>query len=194
MCSRWAVGGLTCRGCGGGFICGGGGVANTTEVGCPGGNEGCGRQELVWLSKEGSTAVQKSGGAGSLTCDRPGEGAGWGLEGDPVRGCGALFISWGSACGGRRVPVYKAGEKIRDVQVGIDTYHTIQYQHFGWWYDLYHNSWICCDLQFSTFSCGNVVKPEESKLEISNVLVVLSSKLKTHCFVRHFLSLLIEIK
>lgn len=53
----------------------------------------------------------KSQVAGSLTCERPGEGAGWGLEGDPVIGCGALFISWGSAWGGRRVPVYKAGEK-----------------------------------------------------------------------------------
>lgn len=37
------------------------------------------------------------------------------MEGDPVRGCGALFISWGSACGGRRVPVYKAGEKIKEM-------------------------------------------------------------------------------
>lgn len=33
------------------------------------------------------------------------------MEGDPVIGCGALFISWGSAWGGRRVPVHKAGEK-----------------------------------------------------------------------------------
>lgn len=38
-------GGPTCRGCADGFICGGGGVANTTEGGCPGGNEGCKRQE-----------------------------------------------------------------------------------------------------------------------------------------------------
>lgn len=40
----WVVvclGGPTCRGCGVGFICGGGGLAYTTEAGCPGGNEGC---------------------------------------------------------------------------------------------------------------------------------------------------------
>lgn len=35
------LGGPTCRGCGVGFICGGGGLAYTTEAGCPGGNEGC---------------------------------------------------------------------------------------------------------------------------------------------------------
>lgn len=45
---------------------------------------------------------------GNLTCERPGEGAGWGLEGDPVIGCGALFISWGSAWGGRCGPVYES--------------------------------------------------------------------------------------
>lgn len=37
----------TCRGCGVGFICGGVGVANTTEGGCPGGNGGCKRQEVI---------------------------------------------------------------------------------------------------------------------------------------------------
>lgn len=42
---------------------------------------------------------------GKLTCERPGEGAGWGVEGDPVIGCGALFISLGSACVGRHGPV-----------------------------------------------------------------------------------------
>lgn len=44
---RRAVGGPTCRGCADGFICGGGGVANTTEGGCPGGNEGCKRKEVM---------------------------------------------------------------------------------------------------------------------------------------------------
>lgn len=42
----------TCRGCGVGFICGGGGVANTTEGGCPGGNEGCKRQEVTSIAEE----------------------------------------------------------------------------------------------------------------------------------------------
>lgn len=55
-------------------------MANTTDGGCPGGNEGC---------------------------ERPGEGAGWGVDGGPVIGCGALFISWSSAWGGRCGPVYK---------------------------------------------------------------------------------------
>lgn len=45
--SGLAVGWPTCRGCGVGFICGGVGVANTTEGGCPGGNEGCKRQEVI---------------------------------------------------------------------------------------------------------------------------------------------------
>lgn len=36
----------TCRGCGAGFICGGG-VANTTEGGCPGGKEGCQNDEVI---------------------------------------------------------------------------------------------------------------------------------------------------
>lgn len=40
----------TCRGCGVGFICGGGGVANTTE--CPGGNEGCKRQEVISIAEK----------------------------------------------------------------------------------------------------------------------------------------------
>lgn len=44
---RRAVGGPTCRGCADGFICGGGGVANTTEGGCPGGKEDCGRRQKV---------------------------------------------------------------------------------------------------------------------------------------------------
>lgn len=42
----------TCRGCGVGFICGGVGVANTTEGGCPGGNEGCKRQEVISAAEE----------------------------------------------------------------------------------------------------------------------------------------------
>lgn len=46
------MGGPTCRGCGVGFICGGGGVANTTEGGCPGGNEGCKRQEVISTGEE----------------------------------------------------------------------------------------------------------------------------------------------
>lgn len=44
--------------------------------------------------------------SGQFTCERPGEGAGWGAEGGPVIGCGALFISRGSACGGRCGPVW----------------------------------------------------------------------------------------
>lgn len=48
-----AVGGPTCRGCADGFIWGGGGVANTTEWGCPGGNEGCKRQEKVSTAENG---------------------------------------------------------------------------------------------------------------------------------------------
>lgn len=43
-----------------------------------------------------------------LTCARPGEGAGWGVEGGPVIGCGALFISLSSAWGGRCGPVYRS--------------------------------------------------------------------------------------
>lgn len=54
--------------------------------------------------------------AGNLTCERPGEGAGWGLEGDPVIGCGALFISWGSACGGGCGSVYKSEKREREVK------------------------------------------------------------------------------
>lgn len=46
-------GGPTCRGCADGFICGGGGVANTTEGVCPGGNEGCKRQEKVSTAENG---------------------------------------------------------------------------------------------------------------------------------------------
>lgn len=46
----------TCRGCGVGFICGGGGVANTTEGGCPGGNEGCKRQEVTSIAEEWDAA------------------------------------------------------------------------------------------------------------------------------------------
>lgn len=49
----------TCRGCGVGFICGGG-VANTTEGGCPGGNEGCKRQEV-----KSTTEEWDAGGIGS---------------------------------------------------------------------------------------------------------------------------------
>lgn len=61
-------------------------------------------------------AVLKGANKGSkearfLTCERPGEGAGWGLEGDPVIGCGALFISWSSAWGGRCGPVYKSDKR-----------------------------------------------------------------------------------
>lgn len=48
-----AVGGPTCRVCADGFICGGGGVANKTEGGCPGGNEGCKRQEKVSAAENG---------------------------------------------------------------------------------------------------------------------------------------------
>lgn len=48
---------------------------------------------------------------GFLTCERPGEGAGWGVEGGPVIGCGALFISRSSAWGGGCGPAYKSVEK-----------------------------------------------------------------------------------
>lgn len=48
---RWA--GPTCRGCADGFICGGAGVANTTEGGCPGGNEGCKRKEVMSPAESG---------------------------------------------------------------------------------------------------------------------------------------------
>lgn len=51
-------GGPTCRGCAEGFICGGGGVANTTEGGCPGGNEGCKRQEQGSKEREDSMEMQ----------------------------------------------------------------------------------------------------------------------------------------
>lgn len=57
----------TCRGCGVGFICGGGGVANTTEGGCPGENEGCKRQEVISSTAEewdtGGTGREKATGA-----------------------------------------------------------------------------------------------------------------------------------
>lgn len=72
-------------------------------------NMGC--VDVTLQASQCHDGCPKSDVAGSLACERPGEGAGWGLEGDPVIGCGALFISWGSAWGGRRVPVYKAGEK-----------------------------------------------------------------------------------
>lgn len=51
-------GGPTCRGCAEGFICGGGGVANTTEGGCPGGNEGCKRREQGSKEREDSMEMQ----------------------------------------------------------------------------------------------------------------------------------------
>lgn len=52
------------------------------------------------------------------------------MEGDPVIGCGALFISWGSAWGGRCVPVYKAGgnkkKKVQTLNVFAHTeYKTV---------------------------------------------------------------------
>lgn len=54
-----------------------------------------------------------------LTCDRPGEGAGWGLEGGPVRGCGALFISRSSAWGGGRGPVCRSAEGENTASVAL---------------------------------------------------------------------------
>lgn len=63
-----------------------------------------------------------------LTCERPGEGAGWGLEGDPVIGCGALFISWGSAWGGRCGPVYESKKNKKQgemLKVFADTQYKI---------------------------------------------------------------------
>lgn len=57
--------GPTCRGCADGFICGGGGVANTTEGGCPGGNEGCNKKEVMSSSEsEGRVHVVIYGGKG----------------------------------------------------------------------------------------------------------------------------------
>lgn len=63
--------------------------------------------------RTGKRQDKKNQEAGNLTCERPGEGAGWGVEGDPVIGCGALFISWGSAWGGRCGPVYKSNKRER---------------------------------------------------------------------------------
>lgn len=95
----------TCRGCGAGFICGGG-VAKTTEGGCPGGKVGCERERK--RGNEGRDHDQQYGyclklrscGLSNLnrqsiplTSWSPGEGAGWGR----VIDCGALFISCGSA-------------------------------------------------------------------------------------------------
>lgn len=51
--------------------------------------------------------------SGQFTCERPGEGAGWGAEGGPVIGCGALFISRGSACGGGCGPVQTESRRKR---------------------------------------------------------------------------------
>lgn len=62
---------------------------------------------------------------GKPTCERPGEGAGWGAEGDPVIGCGALFISRGSACGGRRGPA-QAERKHKRSHTPVN--HTISVQ------------------------------------------------------------------
>lgn len=45
----------------------------------------------MWLLEWGT-----GGGGLCHTCESPGDGVGWG---GPVIGCGALFISWGSACG-----------------------------------------------------------------------------------------------
>lgn len=56
--------------------------------------------------KHGGKRRKKGEVLGQFTCERPGEGAGWGAEGGPVIGCGALFISRGSACGGRCGPVW----------------------------------------------------------------------------------------
>lgn len=39
------------------------------------------------------------------------------MEGGPVIGCGALFISWSSAWGGRCGPVYKSEERENGGQV-----------------------------------------------------------------------------
>ncbi len=39
------------------------------------------------------------------------------MEGGPVIGCGALFISWSSAWGGRCGPVYKSDERENGGQV-----------------------------------------------------------------------------
>lgn len=53
--------GPTCRGCADGFICGGGGVANTTEGGCPGGNEGCNKKEVMSRAEsEGGVHIDTS--------------------------------------------------------------------------------------------------------------------------------------
>lgn len=94
--------------------------------------------------------------AGSPTCERPGEGAGWGLEGDPVIGCGALFISWGSAWGGRRVPVYKAGGKNKTLIVFAYTENSdsdIQ---------LYSNKGQCA-IQYSDFMSLTYLRPSKIK-------------------------------
>lgn len=51
--SSWKAVWPTCRGCGVGFICWGAEVANTTEGGCPGGNEDYKRQKLETVKKKG---------------------------------------------------------------------------------------------------------------------------------------------
>lgn len=69
--------------------------------------------------------MRQSQVAGKLTCERPGEGAGWGLEGDPVIGCGALFISWGSAWGGRCGSVYKSEKRERGCKMTFIRKHIL---------------------------------------------------------------------